>query len=79
MVALDERSGELFARLESDSMRTKVLGGVSSLFQSAGSYNADLDGTASEEGALEKLLLENKLEYRIFTTTIALKESRWSF
>lgn len=79
MVALDERSGEFFARAENSSLVSKVLGGTSALFKNATSYIADLDGTDQQQGALETLLLQNKLEYRIFTTTIALKESRWSF
>lgn len=79
MVALDERSGEFFARQENSSMMSSVLEGTTALFKSAANQQAELDGTDDEPGTLEKLLLDNKLQYRIFTTTIALKESRWSF
>lgn len=79
MVALDERSGEFFARQENESMRNEVLQATSALFKSASSQKTDLEGTAAEPGALRKLLLQKKLEYRVFTATIALKESRWSF
>lgn len=79
MVALDERSGEFFARQENDSMRNAVLGGTAALFQNVASQQQELEGTDDQPGTLEQLLLENKLQYRIFTTTIALKASRFSF
>lgn len=79
MVALDERSGEFFARDENSSMLDEVLEGTTALFKSAANYQAELDGTEDEPGTLEALLLKNKLQYRIFTTTIALKASRFSF
>jgi uncharacterized protein (TIGR02599 family) len=79
MIALDERSGEFLSRDENESMRNEVLSTTAGLFQSAASFAADLDGTEEEPGTLEALLLENKLTYRVFTTTIALKQARWSF
>lgn len=79
MVALDERSGEVFAREENDSMRSAVFDGVNGMFKNAASFQADLDGVGDQQGALEELLLSKGLNYRFFTTTIALKQSRWSF
>lgn len=77
MIALDERSGE---QLSSNStLKNSLLLQVGALFTSAASFAADLDGTDDDPGEVEQLLLENKLNYRIFTTTIALKQSRWSF
>lgn len=77
MVALDQRGGETLS--SNVSLRQEVLNGVSNLFTSAADYDADLEGTPDEYGKLKKLLLEKKLDYRVFTTTIALKQARWSF
>jgi uncharacterized protein (TIGR02599 family) len=79
MIALDERSGEFLSRSENDSMREDVLSSVASLFQTAAAYTTDLEGEEDKPGELETLLLEKKLNYRVFTTTIALKQARWSF
>ena len=79
MVALDERSGEFLSRSENDTMRGEVLASVALLFQAAAAYTMDLEGDEDNPGELETLLLEKKLNYRVFTTTIALKQARWSF
>jgi len=79
MVALDERSGEFLAREENESLREEVLSTVSGLFNNAATLEEDLDGKDGGQGTLEQLLLVNKLSYRLFTTTIALRQSRWSF
>lgn len=77
MVALDQRGGETLS--SNVSLRQEVLDGVSNLFTSAADYDSDLEGTPDEPGKLKKLLLGKKLDYRVFTTTIALKQARWSF
>lgn len=79
MIALDEKSGEFLSREENLTMRDKVLSAVAKTFQNAAAYVADLEGTAEKAGTIKTLLLENKLNYRVFTTTIALKQARWSF
>lgn len=79
MVALDERSGEFLSRAENDGMRNQLLQGIGQMFQSATSLTAELDGTPDKMGLLPALLLAQKLNYRIFSTTIVLKQGRWSF
>ena len=79
MIALDERSGDSMASSVNSAVQSKVLQGLSGLFQSASSYTSDLEGTPDSPGALNTLLLGAKLNYRVFTTTIALKQARWSF
>jgi uncharacterized protein (TIGR02599 family) len=77
MIAMDQRAGET---LSSDSeLREAVLTATSALFKQAAQYEKDLEGTDTEPGTLEQLLVDRKLNYRVFTTTIALKQSRWSF
>lgn len=79
MVALDERSGEFLAREENTPLRDQVLETISGLFKNAANLDEDLEGVDGGQGTLEKLLLDNKLSYRVFSTTIALKQARWSF
>lgn len=77
MVALDQRAGET---LSSDTkLRQEILQLTGTLFQDAASFVTDLDGTDDKSGTLEQLLISKKLGFRFFTTTIALKQSRWSF
>jgi len=79
MVALDQASGEFLAREENSEMRDTVLGELAGKFTSASEFQSDLNGESEEQlGGLEALLVSNNLSYRIFTTTIALKQSRWS-
>jgi uncharacterized protein (TIGR02599 family) len=77
MVVLDQRAAETLSG--NDTLREQVLGQVSSLFVSAAEYDADLEGTPEQPGKLKQLLMSNRLDYRVFTTTIALKQGRWSY
>ena len=77
MVVLDQRAAETLSG--NDTLREQVLGQVSSLFVSAAEYDADLEGTLEQPGKLKQLLMSNRLDYRVFTTTIALKQGRWSY
>jgi len=79
MIALDERSGDFMSSTVNSAVQSKVLQGLNGLFSSASNYTADLEGTPDSPGALKTLLLGAKLNYRVFTTTIALKQARWSF
>jgi uncharacterized protein (TIGR02599 family) len=79
MVALDDRSGEFLSSTTNSAVKDNVLQGVQTLFQSATNYTSDLEGTPDAPGALKQLLLNSKLNYRVFTTTIALRQARWSF
>ncbi|MFO1485578.1 MAG: Verru_Chthon cassette protein C [Verrucomicrobiaceae bacterium] len=79
MIALDERSGEFLSRSENDSMRKEVLQTVAGLFLNAASFDTELTGDDGKAGTVVALLLENKLNYRVFTTTIALRQARWSY
>jgi uncharacterized protein (TIGR02599 family) len=79
MVALDEVSGEFLSRAENDAMRKEVLTAAAGMFQSATNYTKELEGQDGKPGTLQALLSSKKLSYRVFTTTIALKQARWSF
>lgn len=78
MIVLDDRSAEFLASPSNSAVQGQVLQGFSGLFQSAASYTSDLEGTPDSPGKLKTLLLAAKLNYRVYTTTIALKQGRWS-
>jgi len=79
MIALDERSGEFLAREENSQMRAQLLTAIAGKLQNAASLSEELDGSQGKAGTLVQLLLDQKLNYRVFSTTIALKQARWSF
>jgi len=66
MVSLDENSAR---RLESGSTMPDL--GVNGLFAQASQYEADLR-------QLEKALADKNLNYRVFTTSVRLREAKWS-
>lgn len=69
MVALDSRGGE---RISFDAqLQSQVVQMVTSRFSSAARYSADLQ-------ALETDLIQKRLAYRVFTSAISLRQSRWS-
>jgi uncharacterized protein (TIGR02599 family) len=76
MVALDHLAGEQFSARQ--DLREEVISTIGSLFNNASSLQSDLEGTPEEPGTLKKLLLEKRLNFRIFTTSIPLKQARWS-
>jgi len=78
MVALDEVSGEFLSRAENETMRKEVLTAAAGMFQSAANFAKEIEGQEGKLGDLPTLLLSKKLNYRVFTTTIALKQARWS-
>ncbi len=79
MIALDERSGEYLASTSNAAVMSQVMTGIGALFKSAGRYTQDLEGTPDSPGEIRKLLLAAKVNYRVFTTTIALRQARWSY
>lgn len=79
MIALDERSGEFLSRQENESMRSSVLSSVGGFFRSAASFSQEVLGSSDQPAALTSLLQAQKLNFRVFTTTIALKQARWSY
>ncbi len=69
MVALDAKGGE---RLSFDTqLQSQVVQMVTTRFTSAAQYSTDLQ-------ALENDLIQKRLAYRVFTSAIPLRQSRWS-
>jgi len=76
MVALDHLAGEQLSF--NDTLRQEIVSAVGGMFNNAANLEKDLEGTVEEPGTLKKLLMTKRLNFRIFTTSIALKQSRWS-
>lgn len=76
MIALDQMSGEELSRDE--QVRKDVLNQIGSMFQTANKLPQELGDADGSGGDLQKLLVAKKLNYRVFTTTIVLKQARWS-
>jgi len=68
MVALDEVSAQ---KLEDANGATAPDLGLAGLFTNAANYDADL-------ATLTQTLQNKKLDYRVFTTTVRLRNSRWT-
>jgi uncharacterized protein (TIGR02599 family) len=69
MVAVDARSGE---RLSYDNnLLTSLVSTVNGLFQTVNNYDKDVR-------SLEAELIKNRIAYRVFSTSIPLKQARWS-
>ncbi len=76
MIALDQVSAEtLSSNPTTQQAVSNVLGG---LFQQASSFGTDLHQPNGTQGQLEQLLRAQKLNFRVFTTMIPMKQSRWS-
>ena len=76
MIALDQVSAEtLSSNPTTQQAVSNVLGG---LFQQAASFGTDLHQPNGTQGQLEQLLRAQKLNFRVFTTMIPMKQSRWS-
>lgn len=78
MIAMDERSGEFLSREENSSIREEIFQQIGNLFQDANEFSQEIGITDERLGTLDKLLLSRRINYRVFSATIALKQSRWS-
>lgn len=74
MVAIDEKSAE---RLNLDSGDWDMFG-VSGKFQKAADYTKDLSLESADTTALERVLVDRRVGYRVFTTNVHLRGAKWS-
>jgi len=75
MIALDASSGERLSSNENllkDTMTT-----VGGLFKDVSRQAEELGGQSDKPGTLDNFLNGKRLNYRVFTSTIALKQGRW--
>lgn len=75
MIALDASSGE---RLSSDpTLLTNTMTTLGGIFKSVSRQAEELGGQSDKPGTLDTYLNSKRLNYRVFTSTIALKQGRW--
>jgi uncharacterized protein (TIGR02599 family) len=79
MVALDSASGERLAESGNSGQQQELAGKLATLFNSAAQYNSPTSAYHRDLEDLETYLLRQKLNYRVFTTTIVMKQARWSY
>jgi len=79
MVILDSASGEKLAENSgSSALRAGLSDQLSRGFTDASNYDSPDSQYRRDIAALEAFLIERKLNYRIFTTTVIMKQARWS-
>ncbi len=76
MLAIDQVSGEELSR--NTQLRDSIVTQCNTLFKKASEFTKDLQGTQDQPGTLKQFLTSKKINFRVFTTTLALKQSRWS-
>lgn len=78
MIALDSAAGELMSETGNQQLQADLASTLSTLFGSAVGYNNLASNYRSDLEKVESLLREKKLNYRIFTSTIVMKQGRWN-
>jgi uncharacterized protein (TIGR02599 family) len=78
MVSLDSAAGERLAESGNSAQQGRLASTLAPLFTNARGYNQDGSSYRTDLDALEKFLVGEHLNYRIFTTTVVMKQSRWS-
>ena len=76
LIAVDGPSGEKLA--ESSSLRGEISTALNGLFTKAQGYNNAASSYKKDLGTLEAKLIEKHLNYRIYTTTVIMKQAQWS-
>jgi hypothetical protein len=83
-VAIDEQSASRLNLSNTDSniFQLKAGGSSAAKFIKLADYNKDLlreiDGKTNNESNLEQILIDKRVSYRIFTTNIPIRGSKWS-
>jgi uncharacterized protein (TIGR02599 family) len=78
MVALDSAAGEKLAEAGNEAQQGRISDTLAPLFTNARGYN-NVGSTYNQDVArLQSTLVSEKLNFRVFTTTVVMKQSRWS-
>jgi uncharacterized protein (TIGR02599 family) len=79
MVAIDSAAGERLAELGNAAQQQRLAGILAPLFTSATNYNAPNSAYRGDLQTLTNFLVAEKLNYRVFSTTVVMKQARWSY
>lgn len=78
MVSLDGAAGERLAEGGNESQQGRLASKLAPLFHSAANYNDPNSAYNNDLKELQDFLVEEKLNFRVFSTTVVMKQSRWS-
>jgi uncharacterized protein (TIGR02599 family) len=80
LVAIDETSAMRMGDPGAQKLLSAIGNGLGNgpLFSQASNFKADLITSVGGLKSLENYLIENKINYRIFTTDISIKTAKWS-
>lgn len=78
MVAVDSAAGERMAETGNTGLQNTVASAVGPLFTSAINYNSPNSSYNQDLRTLQQVLTQNHINYRVFTSTVMMKQARWS-
>jgi uncharacterized protein (TIGR02599 family) len=78
MVALDGAAGEKLAESGNEDQQRRIADTLAPLFTNARGYNNPTSSYNQDLSKLQQTLVQEKLNFRVFTTTVVMKQSRWS-
>lgn len=77
LVALDAASGEKLAEAASEGLRQSLADKMSGLFSDARNYSSASSKYRMDLQTIEEFLTVNRLNYRVFSTTLIMKQAKW--
>ncbi len=76
MIVVDTNAAERFA--EDSSLRSSVAGMLQGRFVDATGFDNPGSAYHQDLAAIEAFLVQQRINYRIFSTTVIMKQARWS-
>lgn len=78
MISLDSAAGEKLAERGNEAQQNQLAQQLAPLFTNAAGYNNPNSTYHQDLQAVENFLVSQHLNYRVFTTTVIMKQARWS-
>jgi uncharacterized protein (TIGR02599 family) len=78
MVALDSAAGERLAEGGNEAQQQRLAGVLAPLFSNANGYNTPGSAYHQDLATLQNFLVAEKLNFRVFSSTVVMKQARWS-
>jgi uncharacterized protein (TIGR02599 family) len=78
MVSLDSAAGERLAESNNSGQQQRLAETLTPMFRSAAGYNNPTSTYRQELVSLQDFLVKEHLNFRVFTTTVVMKQAEWS-
>jgi uncharacterized protein (TIGR02599 family) len=78
MVSLDSAAGERLAERDNATQQQRLAATLAPLFNNAVGYNNPNSNYRQDLNTLQDFLIREHLNFRVFTTTVVMKQSSWS-